>query len=427
MVLLERHSAPIVNVALALDAGAASDSAAKGGVASLALDLLDKGTKTRNTFQLSDALESLGARLSTGSSADLSFVRLQATSANLAPSIALLADAALNPVFAPDQFAQQKQRRLAQIAQDQANPTALGLRVMPGILYGAGHAYGKPASGTQASIAPLTREDLAKWHADWFKPGSATIVVTGDTTLAKVMPALEASFGAWKGGAAPAKQAASVPATAGKRVFLIDRPDAPQSTIMAAHVSQAAGQPEDLAMEPVMQNFGGMATSRLNRNLRLDKHWSYGTQGQLTGVRGQRAFMVIAPVQTDKTREAMQEVAKEIRGVAGERPLAGPEYASIMRNMTSRLAGRFETIAALEAAAVTSLNLNLADDYWPRYAANIRGLGEPQLAAAAAKFVRPDEVVWLVLGDLKKIEKGVRELGWGEVTVLDSEGAAVAR
>ena len=427
VMLIERHSAPIVNVALAIDAGAASDGAGKGGAASLALDLLDKGTKTRNTYQLSDALDSLGARLTTGSSADLSTVRLQATAANLAPSIALMADAALNPVFAPDQFAQQKQRRLAQIAQDQANPTALGMRVMPGILYGAGHAYGKPATGTQASIAPLTREDLAKWHADWFKPGSATIVVTGDTTLAKVMPALEASFGGWKGGAAPAKQMATVPATAGKRVFLIDRPDASQSTIMAAHISQAAGQPEDLAMEPVMQNFGGMATSRLNRNLRLDKHWSYGTQGQLTGVRGQRAFMVVAPVQTDKTREAMLEVAKEIRGVAGERPLAGVEYASIMRNMTSRLAGRFETIAALEAAAITSINLSLPDDYWSRYAANIRGLGEPQLAAASGKFVRPGEIVWLVVGDLRKIEKDVRELGWGEVTVLNAEGEPVAR
>ncbi|WP_426103768.1 M16 family metallopeptidase [Massilia sp. TSP1-1-2] len=427
VVLLERHSAPIVNVALALDAGAASDNAGKGGVASLALDLLDKGTRTRDTFALSDALESLGASLSTGTSADLSFVRLQATAANLAPSIALLADAALNPVFAADQFSKQKQRRLAQIAQDQASPTGLGQRVMPALLYGAGHAYGKPAAGTQASIAPLTREDLLAWHGAWFKPGSATIVVTGDTTLAKVMPALEARFGAWKGGAAPAKPAVTVAPTAGKRVFLIDRPDAPQSTIMAAHISQPAGQPEDLAMEPVMQNFGGMATSRLNRNLRLDKHWSYGTYGQLTGVRGQRAFIVTAPVQTDKTREAMQEVAKEIGGVAGARPLAGAEYASIMRNMTSRLGGRFETISALEGAAITSINLNLADDYWPRYAANIRALGEPQLAAAAAKYVYPGEVVWLVLGDLKKIEAGVRSLGWGEVTVLNAEGDPVAR
>jgi zinc protease len=427
VVLLERHTAPIVNVALALDAGAASDTQDKAGTASLALDLLDKGTRTRNAFQLSDALEALGARLSTGSGADLSFVRLQSTAANLAPSIALMADAALNPAFAPDQFTLQKQRRLAQIGQERASPNGLALRVMPGLLYGPAHAYGKSVLGSETTVAGITGADLAKWHADWFRPGSATIIVSGDTTLAKVMPALEASFGGWKAGSAPAKQVPAVARSTGKKIYLIDRPDAPQSTIVAAHITEAPGQPEDLAMEPVMQNFGGIATSRLNRNLRLDKHWSYGTQGQLTGPRGQRAFLVVAPVQTDKTREAMQEVAKEIRGVAGERPLAGDEYASIMRNMTSRLAGRFDTIAALEGAAVTSLNLNLADDYWARYAANIGALTEAQLAAAARKFIHPDEVVWLVVGDLRKIEKGVRELGWGEVIVLDPSGMPVVR
>ena len=427
VMLIERHSAPIVNVALALDAGAASDAPGKAGEASLALDLLDKGSKTRNAFEMSDALESLGARLNTGTTADLSLVRLQSTSANLAPSLAIMADAALHPAFAADQFTLQKQRRLAQIGQERAQPNGLALRLMPALLYGPAHAYGRSAIGTEKTIGDVRRDDLAAWHTAWFKPSSATIIVTGDTTLDKVMPALEASFGAWRAGSAPAKDDAAAAKTAGAKIYLIDKPDAPQSTIVAAHISQPQGQPEDLAMEPVMQNFGGMATSRMNRNLRLDKHWSYGTSGQLTNPRGQRALMVMAPVQTDKTRESMLEVAKEIRGVAGERPLAGEEYASIMRNMTSRLAGRFETLAALEAAAITSINLKLPDNYWSDYAGNIRSLSEPQLAAAARKFVRPEQLTWLVIGDLRKIEKGVRDLNWGEVVVLDAEGNPVPR
>ena len=427
VILLERHSAPIVNAALVVDAGTASDSAANAGTASLALDLLDKGTKTRDVFKLADDLASLGANLSTATGSDMSFVRLQSTTAALGPSLALMADAALNPSFAPDQFALQKQRRLAQIAQERAQPNALAQRILPGLLYGASHAYGRPASGFEATVANITREDLARWHGTWFRPGSATIIVTGDTTLAQLVPALEASFGGWKAGTAPAKQVGTVARTQGKKLYLIDKPGAPQSTIVAAHVSETPGQPEDLAMEPVMQNFGGMATSRLNRNLRLDKHWSYGASGVLTMPRGQRAFTVFAPVQTDKTRESMLEVAREIRGVAGERPLAGEEYTSIMRNMTSRLAGRFATLGALEAAAVTSLNLGLPDSYWPSYAGNIRGLAEPQLAAASRKFVRPDDVVWLVIGDLRRIEAGVRELGWGEVITLNADGTPAAR
>ena len=427
VILLERHSAPIVNAALVVDAGTASENAANAGTASLALDLLDKGTRSRDVFKLADDLASLGANLSTATGTDLSIVRLQSTTAALRPSLALMADAALNPSFAADQFTLQKQRRLAQIAQERAQPNALAQRILPGLLYGEAHAYGKPASGFESTVAKITREDLARWHASWFKPGNATIIVTGDTTLAQLVPALEASFGGWKAGTAPAKQVGTVARTQGKKLYLIDKPGAPQSTIVAAHVSELPGQPEDLAMEPVMQNFGGMATSRLNRNLRLDKHWSYGTSGQLTNPRGQRAFMVFAPVQTDKTKESMLEVAKEIKGVAGERPLAGEEYASIMRNMTSRLAGRFATLSSLESAAITSLNLGLPDTYWSAYAGNIRGLTEAQLAAASGKFVRPGELVWLVIGDLRRIEAGVRELGWGEVTILNADGTPAAR
>jgi zinc protease len=296
---------------------------------------------------------------------------------------------------------------------------------MPTLLYGANHAYGKPATGTEASTQTITRDDVTHWRDAWFRPGSATLVVAGDTTLEKLTPALESSFGKWQAGSAPAKQVPRVAATAGKRIYLIDKPDAPQSTIVAAHVSLPSGQPDELAIQAVMHNFGGMATSRLNRNLRLDKHWSYGTTARMIDLRGQRSFLTLAPVQTDKTVEAMQEVAKEIRDIAGQRPIAGEEFDSVMRNVTSRLPGRFATLDALEGAAITSINLGLPDDYWSRYAGGMRALSDKQLASAAARYVHPDEVVWMVIGDLRKVEPGIRKLGWGEVTVLDADGRPV--
>lgn len=427
VMLLERHSAPIVNVALAIDAGAASDSKEKAGLASLTMELLDKGTARHNTFQLSEALDSLGSRLRSGTTQDQSITRLQATTANLAPSLQLMAETALTPTFPADQFTLVKERRVQEIAQEKAQPSALVQRVMPVVLYGADSAYGRPQTGYEQTVAAITREDVVKWHANWFKPSSATIVVAGDTTLAQLKPMLEASFGKWKAGKAPAKPLVTAPATQGKRIFLIDKPDAPQSTIMAAHISQTQGQPEDLALEPVMTNFGGMATARLNRNLRLDKHWSYGTSSQIAATRGQRPFFVVAPVQTDKTKESMQEIAKEIKDIAGARPITGEEYTSIMRTVTSRLGGRFETIQALESAALTTLNLGLPDDHWSSYAARTRALSEQQLANAAAKFIKPDEVVWIVIGDLRKIEAGVRSLNWGEVSVLNADGVPVGR
>lgn len=425
VILLERHSAPIVNVALAVDAGYASDSPNKAGLASLALNLLDEGTKTRDAFQIVNQLDSLGARINTGNSLDMSFVRLQATSENLKPSLGILADVVLNPAFPNDLFTIQKQNRIAQIGQEKASPNVLAQRILPAILYGANHAYGSAASGTEATVKTITRDDLMKWHTDWFKPGSSTVIVTGDTTLEKVVPMLEEAFGGWKAGTAPKKNVSTVAKTPGKKIYLIDKPGAPQSTIVAAHISETSGQAEDLAGEPLFRNFGGMSTSRLNRNLRLDKHWSYGTSGQLRDSRGQRIFLVLAPVQTDKTKESIVEVKKEIADVAGNRPVTGEEFESIMRNMTLRLPGRFETLSSLEGAAIDLINYNLPNDYWSKYSTNMRGLTESQLAAAGKKFVQPDEIIWLIVGDISKIENGIRSLDYGEVIKLNADGEVI--
>ena len=428
VILLERHATPLVNVAVVVDAGYAADVAEKAGAASLSLDLLDDGTTTRDTFGISDELDALGARITTSSSLDLSFVRLNALSRNLGPSLGIFADVVLHPSFPQDMVELAKKRRLAQIGQEKANPVPAVMRLVPALLFGAGHAYGNPLSGTgyERTVSALTRGDLAAWHRDWFHPNNATVIVTGDTTLAAVMPELERVFSGWKAGQAPAKRVQAVPSTAGRRVYLLDRPGAPQSVIVAAHVSEPGGHAEDLAMETVMANFGGIATSRLNRNLRLDKHWSYGTQGALQAARGQRPFIVVAPVQADKTKESIVEVVKELREVAGERPIRGEEFASIMRTQILGLPGRWATLQALENAAIQMLNYRYPDDYFSTYARRVRALGEPELAAAATRFIRPSEVVWVVVGDLARIEKGVRELNLGEVTRLDADGRPTA-
>jgi zinc protease len=421
VMLLERHSAPLVNFALVVDAGFASDANEKLGLASLAVDLVDEGTKTRDAFRIVDELDAIGARIGTGSGIDYSIVRLEALPMHLARSLDVFADVVLNPSFPKDIFAVEKPRRLAQIRQEKAQPNSMALRVMPRILYGETHAYGKPLTGTgeESTVQTITRDDLAAWHRAWFHPNSSTLIVTGDVTMKQLQPELERVFGAWKRGTAPKKKLDTVTASAAGKVYLIDKPDAPQSVIVAAHVSETGGQPDDLAIETVIRNFGGIATSRLNRNLRLEKHWSYGTSGSLFSARGQRPFVVIAPVQTDKTRESMLEVAKEIRGVAGERPLAGEEFASIMRNQTMRLPGRFETLGALESAALDMVNLGRKREYFSDYAKNARALTEANLAAAGKRFVKPQELVWLVVGDLKKIEAGVRELKFGEIVKLE--------
>jgi zinc protease len=279
-------------------------------------------------------------------------------------------------------------------------------------------------------VQAMTSASMAAWHKAWFLPNNATLIVAGDVTMDELVPLVDRTFGAWMQqtkGTPPRKNIAQVPATAGGRVYLIDKPDAPQSVIAAVHVSSPGGQPDDLATETVMRLFGGMATSRLNRNLRLEKHWSYGVNAMLMDARGQRPFAVIAPVQTDKTRESMAELVKELRGITGERPVAGEEFESIRRSTVSRLPARFESLASLEGAGQDMVSYGYPPEHFYDYARRVQALGEKDLNAAAARVIHPDQVIWIVVGDMEKVEAGIRELNLGEIRKLDADGNPLVR
>jgi zinc protease len=421
VMLLERHSVPLVNFTLAVNAGHSTDPVAKAGLAGLASDVMDEGTATRDAFRIVDDLDAYGAQLSTSSGLDLSYADLDTLAMHVRPTLEILADVVLRPSFPADKVALLQQERISRIRQEQAQPNGAALRIIPPILYGANHPYAKPltGSGYEAAVKSLTRDELVAWHRTWFKPNNTTIVVTGDITLPTAVAELERAFGSWKQGEVPQRTIPDVPRTAGRKVYLIDKPDAPQSVIIATHVADRGGAADDLAVETMMRNFGGMATSRLNRNLRLDKHWSYGAFAGVNDARGQRPFFLIAPVQTDKTKEAIVEVQKELRGVAGERPIAGEEYESVMRSSTLRLPGAYETLDSLGSAGIRMLVLGRGDDYYTNYARNVRTLTADAINAAGKKIIHPDEVIWVIVGDLKKVEAGIRELGLGEVVRYD--------
>src|SRR5499427_2677326 len=190
VILAERHEVPLVTFWLDLDAGYAADQSAAPGTSSLTMALLNGGTKTRTALQISDEQNLLGAQLFAFSDLDLSIVRLSALKSTLDASLALFGDIIVNPTFPEEDFRRQQKLQLAAIQREQVTPFQMGLRVFPGLLYGPGHAYGNPltGSGTAASVEKMTREDLVKFHQAWFKPNHATLVVAGDTTLSEVTP-----------------------------------------------------------------------------------------------------------------------------------------------------------------------------------------------------------------------------------------------
>ncbi|MDH5501165.1 MAG: insulinase family protein, partial [Gammaproteobacteria bacterium] len=211
-----------------------------------------------------------------------------------------------------------------------------------------------------------------------------------------------------------------------ERVFLIDRPGSEQSIILAANVAPAVGVGNEIAIETMNEIFGGSFTSRINTNLREDKGWSYGASSLLIDTRGQRPFIVYAPVQTDKTKESIAEIRRELAEYLGDEPATGEEMDKVKANNTLSLPGRWETAAAVLRDIGEIVDYGLADDYWDTYADSVRGLTAGEVSAAADEVIKPDGLTWVVVGDRARIESAIRELEIGEISLLDPDGKPVS-
>ncbi len=427
IILAERHTIPVVNFNLLVDAGYAADQFAIPGTSRLAMDMLDEGTKKRTALQISDELQMLGASVGAGSDLDVSVVSLSALKSKLDESLDIFADVILNPSFPQEDFNRLQKQLLASIQREKVTPIQMALRVFPKILYGDDHAYGNPltGSGTEASIKKLTTEDLVKYHQTWFKPNNSTLVIVGDVTLSEIVPKLEKLFKDWRKGEIPKKNISEVEHHPKSVVYILDRPGSLQSIIFAGHVAPSSSDPDEIAIDMMNNILGGTFTSRINMNLREDKHWSYGASSFLFGARGQRPFIVYASVQTDKTKESMVEVNKELNDVIATRPPTKDELAKNKNNEILRLPGSWETIAAVGGSINSIVKYNLPDDYYKKYADEVKALTLDHVTKAAKKVVHPNNVVWVIVGDRARIEAGIKELGYGEVHFIDGDGNLV--
>ncbi|HET7845483.1 MAG TPA: pitrilysin family protein [Xanthomonadales bacterium] len=428
LILAQRHEIPVVQLALLFDAGYAADEGRKLGTSSFALGMLDEGTTTLGPLQFAEKLEELGAQVGTGASVDMTSISLSALKDQLSPSLALWADMVRRPAFAPTEIARVRKIWLAGIAQEKTEPMSIALRLLPPLLFGPEHGYGAPftGTGTEASIGTITRDDLVAFHRDWLRPDNATLLVVGDTTLAEIVPELEKHFGDWKPtGEKPRKNIAAVPDQTAPRVYLVDKPEAQQTTIIAGALAPPQVVPNELEIGTMNDVLGGSFNSRINTNLREDKHWSYGAGSFLVGARGQRPFGIYAPVQTDKTVESIAEVRKELTAFLGDRPPTHEEIERMKNADVRSLPGQFETAGAVLGTIGSMVRYGRPDDYVETLKARVEAQTDEGVVAAAKEVVHPERFTWIIVGDLAKIEQPIRALGLGEVKVMDADGRVI--
>ncbi|HET9835657.1 MAG TPA: pitrilysin family protein [Rhodanobacteraceae bacterium] len=429
VVLAERHSVPVVHVEALFDAGYAADQGRKLGTSSFTMQMLDEGTRDLDSVEISNRKQRYGARISGGCDLDMCNVSLNALDDKLPESLDLYADIVRNPAFRDADVARLRGQWLAGIAQEKTQPTGVALRLLPPILYGKGNAYAIPftGTGTEASIKSLTAADMRGFVHDYIRPDNMKILVAGDTTLDKIIPKLEEAFGDWHAPATPvpAKNLAKVDYPASPHVYLVDRPGSQQSVIIAGLVSPSTKAPNELEIGTMNGAFGGTFTSRLNMNLREDKHWAYGAFSFSPNAVGQRPFLMYAPVQTDKTAPSVSEVLKEARAVIGDKPLTDAEIQKIKDNDIRRMPGQYETAGAVLGAMESIVKYDRPDDYVQTMKSRIEAQKDAAIEAAAKEVIHPDHLTWVIVGDLSKIEKPVRALKLGDVQVIDTDGNPV--
>jgi zinc protease len=427
VVLAERHTAPVVNFSLFINAGFSADTGDSAGTCSFAQRMLEEGTPTRDSLKIGEELEGLSADFSTESNVDFSSLNLNALKINMDQALEIYADIILHPAFPQKEFDRLQKDRLAAIQREKVTPNPMGLRVLPMLLYGQGHPYDETfvGTGTTASVSKMTREDLAKFHDTWYKPNNATLLIVGDTTLAEITPKLEKLFDAWKPGDVPAVKIPTVPQPEKDVVYLMDRPGSGQSLILAAQFAPPANDPDRIPLDLVNDVFGGNFSSRINMDLREDKHWSYGVTSRLIPARGQRVFVSFSPVQTDKTKDSMVQLIRQYKDIVGDKPITDTELKDEQSNATLALPGSFETVQQLSGAYSNILQYDLPENYYNTFTEKVMAITPGEANEVANKYILPGHLIWLVVGDMSKVEAGIRELNIGEVHKIDADGKLI--
>ncbi len=424
IVLAKRTGVPTIVMNLVVNAGYKTDFLSSPGTASLAMNLMDEGTKDMNSLQINEKLQLLGASLYTFSSQDNSNVYLNTLKQSLDASIDVFADVILNPSFPQKEFDRLKTEQVNTIKNEKSQPFSMALRVMNKYLYGEGHPYSNPytGSGYEETVQKLTREDALKFYATWIKPNNATLVVTGDVAMSDLKVKLEKSLGKWKKAEVPTITFPKPQVNSKNTLYLMDRPESQQSVIIAGHLTAKYGDVSEIALEQMTSILGGDFTSRINMNLREDKHWSYGAGGFVMGAKQERPFIMYGAVQTDKSAESVTELRKEIAEFVTTKPITKEELEKVKTNQILSLPGQWETNAAVNTSVVNLVNYNLPDDYYQKYDGNVRNLTLSQVQEVSKNVVRPGDVNWFMVGDRAKIASALDKLGFDAIIEIDADG-----
>ena len=423
VLLVEQHNLPVVAMNLQVLSGSEANPANKPGLASFMADMLDEGTNKRSALQIADEAAQIGATLTTGSGSDAAWVNTRVLKKNLDAAFDLMADVALNPSFPQKEIDRVRSNRLTRVRQQRDNPNALADRALRNAIYGSAHPYGYVELGTQESVSSITRDDMLNFWKAGFVPGNAALVVAGDVTETELRAMAEKYFGKWSGKSAPVHLPDAGLSTT-RQILLLDKPGAPQTALRIGHVGVARSNPDYVPLEVMNLSLGGLFTSRINQNLREKNGYTYGAFTFFDYRRGQGPFVTATGVRTDVTAPAVREIFKEIDGVRATR-LSDDELKRIKDAFARSLAGRFETTDQTVLSISDSFIYDLPLDFYNTLPARIDAVTASDVQRVAEKYLKPDAMVIVAVGDRSKIEPELQKLNLGAIERRDLDGKPI--
>jgi zinc protease len=415
VVYARRAAVPVTYVAFDFDAGVSADPQGSFGTQRLMLSTMTSGAGGRDAMAIAEQQERLGATIGANGTLDRSALTLTALSANLGLALDLFADVVQRPDFAETEVTRERNQQLAAIATEGTQPNGLAQRTFPALVFGANHPYGRPSSGlgSEASVTPLTRDDLVAFHQSWIRPETARVFVVSDRPLNEITRALNARFGNWQGAAAAVGRKnfdTPIPA-ARSRIVIVDRPQSPQSVIYAGSVLPVRGSDDLLTLNAAVEVLSNGFLSRVNTEIRERRGWSYGLGGAPSLRENQVPYIINAPVQADRTGDSVRELISQINAFNSTNGVTASEHVRTVNGNIRQLPGSFETAGAVLGALRSNQLYRRPDNYWESVASRYRAMSSGQMDAAARAVIDPTKFVWVIVGDASVVRPQLNGVG----------------
>jgi zinc protease len=413
----EQHNLPIVSANVIVLSGSERNSADRPGLASFTAEMLDEGTGKRSPLEIAADADQIGASISTGSSTDRSYVAMRSLTKNAAAAFEILSDVLLNPAFLPAEIERKRNDRLTHILQQKDNSGVLATKAFFNVIYGADHPYGFTEIGTEESNRNITRALLADFYGAGYVASNAALVVAGDVTESEILALAEKYLGGWTGGAFTADKLGATQKTT-RRIVIVEKPDAPQTSLRIGHVGVARSDPDYAALEVMNAALGGLFSSRINRNLREQHGYTYGASSAFVFRRGPGPFLVGTSVRTDVTAPAISEIFLELERMR-ESEVTPEELATAKDSISRSLPGLFETTPEAASSIGELFVHSLSLTYYSDLPGWIQNVSAADVLRVAQKHLRPEEAVIVAVGDRKKIESELEKLNFGPIEIRD--------